>query len=56
MWEKLLSWARFLWDAGEQSRRTAEISKENQKQIETLVTVNQILQLNCILKELAVHF
>ncbi len=43
MWEKLLSWARFLWDAGQKSEQNSRQIGEAQEQIQRLSELNRLL-------------
>lgn len=43
MWDKLLSWARFLWDAGQKSEQTSRQLSEAQDQIQKLAELNKFL-------------
>lgn len=43
MWEKLLSWARFLWDAGQKSEQNSRQLGEAQEQIQRLSELNKFL-------------
>ena len=43
MWEKLLSWARFLWDAGQKSEQNSRQLGEAQEQIQRLSELNKLL-------------
>ncbi len=45
MWENLLSWARFLWDAGQKSEQNSRQLGEAQEQIQKLSELNKFLYL-----------
>lgn len=43
MWEKLLSWTRFVWDAGQKAEQNSRQLGEAQEQIQRLAELNRIL-------------
>lgn len=43
MWEKLLSWVRFLWDSGQKTEQNSRHLEEAQDQIQRLAEFNKLL-------------
>lgn len=48
MWEKLLSWSKFLWNAGEELESTSTQTKENTAQLER---VSEAIRLSWVQQE-----